>query len=76
MGQLLPFRATEDAYERLTEQQRLANLAMEYAEAVETARRIIDDPRGYTDAQLREVCAAYMASGAGGPHYVRADAHI
>lgn len=68
------------ACDRITARQRAANIAEEHAEAVETCKRIIDNPRGYTDAQLREVCGFYMAvpreHGGGGVHYLRADAHI
>ena len=64
------------ACDRITARQRAANIAEEHAEAVETCKRIIDDPRGYTDAQLREVCGFYMTHGDGGVHYLRADQHI
>ena len=68
---------TDDAiFARLTEQQRLANLAEERAEAVETARYIIDHPHGYSDDQLRTACGFYMTHGNGGVHYLRADQHI
>lgn len=70
------FPADDAIFARLTERQRLANLAAERAEAVETARYIIDHPCGYTDAQLREVCGFYMTYGDGGVHYLRADEHI
>lgn len=76
MTALLPFPATETMFARLNERQRAKHQAEEYAEAVAEAQRIIDNPRGYTDAQLREVCAAYMAHGTGGVHYLRADQHI
>ncbi|MBA3912158.1 MAG: hypothetical protein C0524_20325, partial [Rhodobacter sp.] len=52
------------------------NIAAERAQAIADCKRIIDDPRGYTDAQLREVCGFYMTHGNGGDHYLRADAHI
>lgn len=76
MPALLPFPATDAMFARLTARQRARNTEQEYAEAVAEAQRIIDDPRGYTDAQLREICAAYMSCGAGGVHYLRADQHI
>ena len=63
-------------FARLTERQRLANLAEERAEAVETARYIIDHPHGYSDDQLRTACGFYMTHGTGGVHYLRADQHI
>lgn len=63
-------------FARLTERQRLANLAEERAEAVETARYIIDHPHGYSDDQLRTACGFYMTHGNGGVHYLRADQHI
>ena len=68
---------TDDAiFARLTERQRLANLAEERAGAVETARYIIDHPHGYSDDQLRTACGFYMTHGNGGVHYLRADQHI
>jgi hypothetical protein len=76
MPQLLHMPLDETIFARLTERQAEANAAQEYADAVAEAQRIIDNPRGYTDDQLREVCAAYMACGAGGVHYLRADEHI
>lgn len=51
-------------------------IAAERAQAIADCKRIIDDPRGYDDAQLREVCGFYMTHGNGGDHYLRADAHI
>lgn len=76
MTAILPFPATEKMFARLTAQQAAASAAEEWAEAVADAQRIIDDPRGYTDDQLREICGAYMNSGAGGVHYLRAEQHI
>lgn len=38
-----------------------AEAARDRAKIVRQAKRVIDDPRGYTDEQLREVCAAFMA---------------
>ena len=76
MTAIIRFPADDAIFARLTERQRLANLAAERAEAVETARYIIDHPRGYSDAQLREVCGFYMTHGNGGVHYLRADQHI
>ena len=73
MAQLLHMPLDETIFARLTKRQAEANAAQEYADAVAEAQRIIDDPRGYTDAQLREICGAYMACGAGGVHYLRAD---
>ena len=73
---ILAFRTTPETFTRLTERQRAANIAAERAQAIADCKRIIDDPRGYTDAQLREVCGFYMTHGNGGDHYLRADAHI
>ena len=73
---VLSFPADDAIFARLTEQQRLANLAEERAEAVETARYIIDHPHGYSDDQLRTACGFYMTHGNGGVHYLRADQHI
>ena len=70
------FPADDAIFARLTERQRLANLAEERAEAVETARYIIDHPCGYSDDQLRTACGFYMTHGNGGVHYLRADQHI
>lgn len=70
------FPADPTIFARLTERQRLANLAAERAEAVETARYIIDHPHGYSDDQLRTACGFYMTHGDGGVHYLRADQHI
>ena len=70
------FPADDAIFARLTERQRLANLAEERAEAVETARYIIDHPHGYSDDQLRTACGFYMTHGNGGVHYLRADQHI
>ena len=69
---VLSFPADDAIFARLTEQQRLANLAEERAEAVETARYIIDHPHGYSDDQLRTACGFYMTHGNGGVHYLRA----
>ena len=73
---VLSFPADDAIFARLTEQQRLANLAEERAEAVQTCKDIIDDPRGYSDDQLRTACGFYMTHGNGGVHYLRADQHI
>ena len=73
---VLSFPADDAIFARLTERQRLANLAEERAEAVETARYIIDHPHGYSDDQLRTACGFYMTHGNGGVHYLRADQHI
>ena len=73
---IIRFPADDAIFARLTERQRLANLAAERAEAVETARYIIDHPCGYSDDQLRTACGFYMTHGNGGVHYLRADQHI
>ena len=73
---VLSFPADDAIFARLTERQRLANLAEERAEAVEAARYIIDHPHGYSDDQLRTACGFYMTHGNGGVHYLRADQHI
>jgi hypothetical protein len=54
------------------------------ADAVRRAKRVIDDPRGYSDEQLAEVCAAFMAmsptraeqADGWGVYYQRADQHL
>lgn len=76
MTAIIRFPADDAIFARLTERQRLANLAAERAEAVETARYIIDHPCGYSDDQLRAACGFYMTHGNGGVHYLRADQHI
>jgi len=70
----LPLDVT--VFDRLNAHQRNANIAAERAEAVETARYIIDHPHGYSDDQLRTACGFYMTHGNGGVHYLRADQHI
>lgn len=75
MGQLLPFRATKDAYDRLTEQQRLANIAAEQADAVRIARAVLRAPERYTDDNLRDACIALQRWGDGFDH-LTADAMI
>ena len=70
---IIRFPADDAIFARLTERQRLANLAAERAEAVETARYIIDHPYGYSDDQLRAACGFYMTHGNGGVHYLRAE---
>ena len=65
-----------DACDRINARAAAENIAAERAQAIADCKRIIDDPRGYTDAQLREVCGFYMTHGNGGDHYLRADAHI
>ena len=60
-----PHGVADDAiFARLTERQRLANLAAERAEAVETARYIIDHPYGYSDDLLEFDGAIYDEAGA------------
>lgn len=83
MTAIIAFPSTRATFARLTLRQRDRNVAEEQAETralIDLAKRIIDDPRGYTDAQLREVCGAYMdipqEAGGGGVHYLRADQHI
>ena len=76
MTAIIRFPADDAIFARLTERQRLANLAAERAEAVETARYIIDHPCGYSDDQLRTACGFYMTHGNGGVHYLLADQHI
>ncbi len=76
MTAIIRFPADDAIFARLTERQRLANLAAERAEAVETARYIIDHPCGYSDDQMRTACGFYMTHGNGGVHYLRADQHI
>lgn len=67
---------TADCCDRINARAAAENVAAERAQAIADCKRIIDDPRGYDDAQLREVCGFYMTHGNGGDHYLRADAHI
>ena len=67
---------TADCCDRINARAAAENIAAERAQAIADCKRIIDDPRGYDDAQLREVCGFYMTYGNGGDHYLRADAHI
>lgn len=70
----------DEAYRRMNERAAAENIAAERAAFVKYLQQIIDDPRGYSDEELREVCCQYMAisteKGGGGVHYLRADAHI
>ena len=65
-----------DACDRINARAAAENIAAERAQAIADCKRIIDHPRGYSDAQLREVCGFYMTHGTGGVHYLRADQHI
>ena len=65
-----------DACDRINARAAAENIAAERAQAIADCKRIIDHPRGYSDAQLREVCGFYMTHGNGGVHYLRADQHI
>lgn len=75
MAQLLPFRASEAMLDRITEQQRLANIAAEQADAVRIARAVLRAPERYTDDNLRVACMALQRWGDGFDH-LTADAMI
>lgn len=64
------------ACDRITARAKAENEAEERRFAVERARKIIRNPKGYTDSQLRTACGFYMTHGDGGPDYLTADAHI
>lgn len=49
------------ACDRITARAKAENAAEERARCIRKAKRFIDDPRGCTDAQLREICASFMA---------------
>ena len=74
----------DEAFARLTQRQREANIAAERAEIIRDAKRIIDRPGRLTDSKLREVCGAFMAmhptpdelADDWNLYYLRADAHI
>lgn len=75
MGQLLRFPADAGIFDRLTEQQRLANIAAEQADAVRIARAVLRAPERYTDDNLRDACMALQRWGDGFDH-LTADAMI
>lgn len=72
------------AIARITARAKAENEAEARAIAIRKAKRAIDRPRGFTDAQLREICAAFMAlsptrdelADGWGVYYQRADQHI
>lgn len=72
-GQLFWHPRLAEGCDRINARSAEANRAAEWAAAIDRCKQIIDDPRGYSDAQLREVCGFYMAYGDGGVHYLRAD---
>lgn len=65
-----------DACDRITARAKAENEAEERRRAVERARQIIRNPKGYTDAHLRTACGFYMTHGDGGPDYLDADKHL
>lgn len=75
MARLIAFPATEADFARLTEQQRLANIKAEQAEAVRIARAVLRAPERYTDDNLRDACVALRRWGGGFDH-LTADAMI
>jgi hypothetical protein len=75
MGQLVRFPAAEGSYDRLTEQQRLANIKAEQAEAVKIARAVLRAPERYTEDNLRDACVALRRWGDGFDH-LTADAMV
>jgi hypothetical protein len=73
-----------EACDRITARAKAENEAKERAAAIAKAKRVIDNPRGYTDSQVREICADFMAleptreelADGWGVYYQRADQHI
>ena len=60
---VLRFPADEGMFNRLTEQQRLANIKAEQADAVRIARAVLRAPQRYSGDVLRDACAALQAWG-------------
>ena len=69
-----------EAAQRVRDREQADHEAKMHNLAVERAKRIIDDPRGVSDAKLSTACTWYMrlskGQGGGGDHYLRADAHL
>ena len=78
------FPTDDTIFQRLTQRQREANIAAERAEVIRDAKRCIDRPGRLTDAELREVCIAFMAmrptpdelADDWNVYYQRADQHL
>lgn len=62
--------------DRINARAKAENEAEDHAFAVERARKIIRDPRGVSDKNLRTACMWFMAHGDGGSDYLLADQHI
>lgn len=62
--------------DRLNARAKAENEASERASAVERARKIIRNPRGVSDKNLRTACMWFMAHGDGGPDYLLADQRL
>jgi len=69
-----------EAEARARDRELEAHAAAMHDLAVDRAKRIIDDPRGVSDAKLATACVWYMrlskGEGGGGDHYLRADQHL
>lgn len=72
---VLSFPTDDAMFARLTEQQRLANIAEERAEVVEDARAVLRGPDRHSPQVLRDACAVLQAWGDGND-YLTADAMI
>ena len=65
----------EAAFDRIVARDREANIAAERVQAVKTARAVLRAPEAFTDAILRDACAALQAWG-DATDYLQADAMI
>lgn len=65
----------EAAFDRIVARDREANIAAERVQAVKTARAVLRAPEAFTDAILRDACAALQAWG-DATDYCQADAMI
>lgn len=74
-AQLHEFPVDATIFDRLTEQQRLANIQQERAEAVEDARAVFRSPSKHSDQVLRDASAVLQAWG-DADDWMQADAMI
>lgn len=65
MGQLLRFPVIPAAIDRIVERDRAENITAERLQAVKTARAVLRSPEVFSDAILRDACAALQTWGDG-----------
>lgn len=69
-----------EAAQRIRDREQAEHAAQMHRLAIERAKRIIDDPRGVSDAKLSTACLWYMrlskGQGGGGDHYLLSLIHI